>query len=175
MLPSPCLLFALPCIPFTKSGPLRFTHRAHHAGSMVLRSAPAQGPAVGRKLKWGRKLKQSSSSDLRAQFLDPPGSLTSLTYFSFPFREHVQQSQEHGKVSARALPHLIAIPPSLNASPRLPLCSICSLFCSRKQVQVVYSLILLPGLCLLPELQRGGWWERDVCEQVRGCRAGPSL
>lgn len=55
MLPSPCLLFALPCIPCTKSGPLRFTHRAHHAKSMVLRSAPAQGPAVGRKLKWGRR------------------------------------------------------------------------------------------------------------------------
>ena len=100
---------------------LEFMHRAHHTGSMVLRSAPAQGPAVGRKLKWGRKLKQGSSSDLRAQFLDPPSSLTSLTYFSFPFREHVQQSQEHGKVSARALPHLIAIPPSLNDSPRLPL------------------------------------------------------
>lgn len=175
VLPSPRLLFALLCIPFTKSGPLRFTHRAHHTGSMVLRSAPAQGPAVGRKLKWGRKLKQSSSSDLRAQFLDPPSSLTSLTYFSFPFREHVQQSQEHGKVSARALPHLIAIPPSLNDSPRLPLWQHLLTFLQQEASPGCGQPYPVARLCLLPELQRGGRWERNVCEQVQGCWAGPSL
>jgi hypothetical protein len=63
-----------------------------------------------------------SNSAYQAQFLDPRGSLTSLTYFPFPFREHVQEwSQEHGKVSVAAFPHLIAIPPSINIFPRLPL------------------------------------------------------
>lgn len=50
-----------------------------------------------------------------------PGSPTPLTYFPFPFRERVPQSQEHGKVSVGAVPHLIAVPPFLNASLRLPL------------------------------------------------------
>lgn len=67
---------------------------------------------------------------MRLQQLTPPGpvprtphsSLTSLTYFPFSFKEHIQkQSQEHRKVSVVAFPQLIAIPPSINTSPRLPL------------------------------------------------------
>lgn len=81
-------------------------------GAIVLRSALAQGPADRRKPSGADSQPLSSP----ARLLDPPGSLTSLTYFPFPFREHVQQSQERGKVSVVAVPHLIAIPPSLNAS-----------------------------------------------------------
>lgn len=77
-------------------------------GAIVLRSDLAQGPADNRKQS-GADSQQLSSS---ARFLDPLDSLPSLTYFPFPFREHVQQSQEHGKVSVGAVPHLIAIPPS---------------------------------------------------------------
>lgn len=58
----------------------------------------------------------------QAQFPDPRGSLTALTHFPFPFRERVQQQrQEHGKVSVVTMPPLIAVPPSKNTSPRLPL------------------------------------------------------
>lgn len=59
----------------------------------------------------------------QAQFLAPPphSSLTSLTYFPSSFKEHIQEeSQEHRKVSEVAFPCLIAVPPSINTSPRLP-------------------------------------------------------
>lgn len=144
-----------------------------HAQSSPCKEHGAQvcsssGSSRGQKAKVGQT---SSSSAHRAQFLDPPSSLTSLTYFSFPFREHVQQSQEHGKVSAGALPHLIAIPPSLNAPPRLPLWQHLLTFLRQEAS---------PG-CVQPRpVARARASERraageGVCEQVQGCWAGPSL
>lgn len=124
--PSPCSLLC-PAFPVQSQLPLRFTHRVHHTsspwgggGSRGAEVCSSSQSSRGQEAKWGRlvatRLTGPSSST-------PPsaGCLTSLTYFPFPFREHVQQSQEHGKVSVIAPPHLIAIPPSLNASPRLPL------------------------------------------------------
>lgn len=135
----------------------------------MLRSAPAHSPAVGRKLS-GADWWQLGSLGPVPRPPPPPGCLTSLTYFPFPFREHVQQSQEHGKVSVIALPHLIAIPSSLNASPRLPLWQhlLTSAAGSKSRL---YGPIVFPG----PELRSGEWWERGLHERVPGCWAGPSL
>lgn len=99
---------------------MRTPHRGpgEAEGASVLGSALARGPAATGKQSGAGSQRRSSP----ARFPDPPGSLTSLTYFPFPFREHVQPSQEHGEVSVVPVLHLIAIPPFLNASPRLPLC-----------------------------------------------------
>lgn len=81
-------------------------------GAIVLRSALAQGPSRQEEAKWGRL----TATQLSGLVPRPPWLPHIPNLFSLPFREHVQQSQERGKVSIVAVPHLIAIPPSLNAS-----------------------------------------------------------
>ena len=147
--------------------PLRFHAQSSQGGggSHGVGSAPAQGPADGGKQSGAGWQPLSSPGQVPQP---PPGPLTSLTYFPFPFRERVQQSQEHGKVSMIAFPHLIAIPPSLNASPRLPLWQHLLTFLQQEAS---------PG-CVAPSgfqgLGLGERWERDLHEPVQGCWAGPS-
>lgn len=132
--------------------------RAQESGSASLSTAGSKVGQTGSHLVY------------QAQFLDPRGFLTSLTYFSFPFREHVQQqSQEHGKVSVVAFPHVIAIPPSLNTSPRLPLWQHLLTFLWQQASPGYLAPLCFQGLGLRFLEQ-----ERHVQEQVQSCWAGAS-
>lgn len=94
-----------PAFPPQNQLPLRCTRGACQSsrprggrGSHCVGSVLAQGPANSRKQSGADSQQLASPGPLPR----PSSSLASLTYFPFPFRERVQQSQERGKVSVVA-------------------------------------------------------------------------
>ena len=102
---SVALALHCPAFPPQSQLPLRCTHRTHRSscpwggrGSRPVKVGSAQGPAHSRKQSGADSQRLGSPGPLPR----PSSSLASLTYFPFPFRERVQQSQERGKVSVVA-------------------------------------------------------------------------